>query len=149
MRPEVCVDASVVVKWFIFEEFRDEALALLNECDALGIPTIAPDHVFTEVTSAFRVQVHRGVVSLESATEAVSKLMRAQIVRFDTVDLVQDAWRIAAAFRMATMYDAYYLALSELRGCDYWTADERLINSVPGLPYVRHIRDFVPGMLET
>lgn len=150
MRPEVCIDASVVVKWFIFEDYRDESLALLDECDALGIPTIAPDHIYTEVTSTFRGLVHRRIITSESGDEAVSMLMRAQIVRFDTVDLLNDAWRIAKLYNLSTMYDAYYLALADLRGCDFWTADQRLINSIRGdLPFVRHIKDFAPGMLET
>jgi predicted nucleic acid-binding protein len=40
------------------------------------------------------------------------------------------AWEIATAFGFATVYDATYLALAELRGCEFWTADERLFNQV-------------------
>ena len=42
----------------------------------------------------------------------------------------QRAWEIATDFGFATVYDATYLALAELRGCEFWTADERLVNQV-------------------
>ncbi len=32
---------------------------------------------------------------------------------------------LALQFRWRYVYDAFYLALSELLGCDVWTADER------------------------
>lgn len=149
MKNELCVDASIVVKWFIFEDLREQSIALLDECDALGVRTIAPDHIYAEVSSTFRVLVYRKIISLESGQIALSMLKNAHIERFDTADLLSDAWRIASKYNLSTMYDAYYLALAELRGCDFWTADERFINSVPGLPYVRNIKDFTPGMLES
>ena len=40
----------------------------------------------------------------------------------------QRAWEIATDFGFATVYDATYLALAELQGCEFWTADERLFN---------------------
>ena len=54
----------------------------------------------------------------------------------------------AALHNLPTLYDAYYLALAQARGCDFWTADRRFVNSVPQVPCVRDIRDFATGMLE-
>jgi len=47
------------------------------------------------------------------------------------------------------LYDAFYLALADICGYDFWTSDQRFVNAAHGLPYVRHIRDFTPGLLET
>ncbi len=48
------------------------------------------------------------------------------------------AWEIAKQFNFATVYDAVYLALAEFRGCEFWTADQKLYERVKAqLPYVR------------
>jgi predicted nucleic acid-binding protein len=47
---------------------------------------------------------------------------------------------------LATVYDATYLALAELRRCEFWTADERLLNRVKGtLSFVKWLGDYMPG----
>jgi predicted nucleic acid-binding protein len=45
------------------------------------------------------------------------------------------------------IYDSYYLALAEQRGCDLWTADTKFFNAVKGHPRVKHIKDYKPGTL--
>lgn len=40
------------------------------------------------------------------------------------------ALRLAQEFNRPRAYDTAYLALAELRRCEFWTADERLYNSV-------------------
>jgi predicted nucleic acid-binding protein len=37
---------------------------------------------------------------------------------------------LASQFNLAATYDAHYLALAERENCEFWTADERLYNSV-------------------
>ena len=34
----------------------------------------------------------------------------------------QRAWEVAVAYSFVTVYDATYLALAELRRCEFWTA---------------------------
>lgn len=54
--------------------------------------------------------------------------------------LVEDdsALALANQFNLSATYDAHYLALAERKGCEYWTADERLWNVVKTqLPWVR------------
>lgn len=48
-------------------------------------------------------------------------------------------------FNFATVYDATYLALAEFVGCEFWTADRRLVAGVrDSLPFVRHLDEFIP-----
>jgi predicted nucleic acid-binding protein len=144
---EICIDANLVVKWYTFEPYREQAVDLLDEAEQNGITIVAPDSIMPEVGSALRRGVHRGTITPEKGFMAISLLNRAPIKRFDVKDLFADAWRIAERYKLATLYDAYYLALAELRSCDFWTADERFINSVQGISYVRNIADFSPGRL--
>ena len=40
-------------------------------------------------------------------------------------------------------YDAHYLALAEMAGCPFWTADERLYDRVHAeLDWVHRLRDY-------
>ena len=51
-----------------------------------------------------------------------------------------------AAVIIRKPYDAHYLALSQLLGREFWTADQRLLRQVQGaLPFVRWLGDFVPS----
>ena len=145
--PEICIDANVVVKWYTAEDFRDKAMALADECFDQGIEMIAPEVFFAEVSSAIRRKVHRKLLLPAEGLLAVGVLSRTEIIPYSLKDLYKGAWRIAETYGLPTLYDAYYLALSEQRGCDFWTADERLVNSVSGLSYIKHIRDFTAGVL--
>jgi predicted nucleic acid-binding protein len=40
------------------------------------------------------------------------------------------AWRLAQQYNRPRAYDTAYLALATLRGCEYWTTDERLNDAV-------------------
>ncbi|HEY3231696.1 MAG TPA: type II toxin-antitoxin system VapC family toxin, partial [Roseiflexaceae bacterium] len=53
------------------------------------------------------------------------------------------AWEIAHQFKRPAAYDAHYLALAEIAGCPFWTADERLFNAVKDqLGWVRWLGDY-------
>ena len=144
---KVCVDANLVVKWLTPEEERDEALAFLAECRGLGVGLIAPDCMYAEVGASIRRKVYRGLLDEADGFGAISVIDRFGVDVVPALDLMADAWYLAAQYNLATLYDAYYMALAELRGCDFWTADERFINSVRGVPYVRRVADFSPGSL--
>lgn len=40
------------------------------------------------------------------------------------------ALELAQELQRPAVYDAHYLALADILGCDLWTADERFFNSV-------------------
>jgi predicted nucleic acid-binding protein len=40
------------------------------------------------------------------------------------------AWQLAKHFNQPRSYDMAYVALAQLNNCSFWTADERLYNSV-------------------
>lgn len=58
---ELCVDASVVIKWAVKgEPFRAKALDLLKEAGVKGCKLIAPPFFSCEVDSAIRRRVFDG-----------------------------------------------------------------------------------------
>ena len=47
------------------------------------------------------------------------------------------AWSLAEELDLSHVYDTIYLALAELRGCEFWTADQRLVTACRYLGFVR------------
>jgi predicted nucleic acid-binding protein len=89
--------------------------------------------------------VLRRELTPEQAEAAFAKLQALPIQQVSVSEQRQRAWRIATEFGFATVYDATYLALSELRGCEFWTADERLYNQVKDkLAFVKWLGNYVP-----
>lgn len=44
--------------------------------------------------------------------------------------LLTEAYELAVRFNRPRAYDSQYMALADRLQCDFWTADERLVNSV-------------------
>jgi predicted nucleic acid-binding protein len=143
----VCVDASLVVKLAAQEEDSDKADALWANWDAQGVAVIAPALLYFEFTSALWRKVQRGLLSAERARQALDTALLLGVETLSPPDLHSVAWDLAAQFHRPAAYDSHYLALAQIAGCDFWTADERLYNSVhPRLPWVHWLGDYQPTL---
>lgn len=59
-------------------------------------------------------------------------------------ELVERAIEIAYATGQKATYDAFYVALAEMLGCELWTADERFWRAAsPAIPFVRWLGEVV------
>ena len=86
----------------------------------------------------------RKEITPEQAEAAFAQLRTLPIQQVSVSGQRQRAWEVAADFGLTTVYDATYLALAELRGCEYWTADERLFNQVKDkLSFVKWLGNYV------
>jgi predicted nucleic acid-binding protein len=141
---EVCVDASVAVKVVVTEPDSDKADALFEEWANEGKRLIAPAFFQVETDSILRQKVVlRKELTPEQAEVAFAKLQSLPIQPVSAPGQRQRAWEIAIAFGFPTVYDATYVALAELRGCEFWTADERLFKPVKDkLPFVKWLGNF-------
>jgi len=85
----------------------------------------------------------RGVISLQDARRALEEAQSLDIELLDPPGLPLRAFELAARFNRPTAYDAYYLALADMVGSEFWTADERLYNAVRGgFPDIRWLGDY-------
>jgi predicted nucleic acid-binding protein len=121
-----CVDATVVVKWLIDEADRDLALQLDDEVRAAGAAFVAPAGVLAEASSAIYKRIRQGTVVLEDALTLIDQLEDLEIRKLSPPGLSRRAFEIAAQFQLKWIYDAFYVALAEIVGCDLWTADDAL-----------------------
>lgn len=132
------VDASVVLKWFLREEFSDAARRLRNDFVTGEVDLDAPTLLPYEVMNAARYSrafSERELLRLAEALEALGLALHP----FEG-DLVALAVKLATSAR-TTIYDASYLALADNLGVKFYTADRELLKSAP-VRLAEHIEDY-------
>ena len=134
------LDASVIVKWFLYhqEADRDRALALRDLHIAgrskIHIPRLALLEVLNAIRFSSKADEEAGEVALEALQD-----LHLEIKPGD-VDVLRKANAIAWAYKI-TIYDALYVALAEQVGYPLITADEKMINKLKGHSIVVPLRE--------
>lgn len=137
---EVVVDASLALKWVEEEPYSAEASVLLKDWQHRRLRMLAPALFAYEATNAIAKRVKRRQLTLALAKQRLSALLEnGPRLEHDTAVNIR-ALEMMDRFSLPSAYDAHYLALAESRGCECWTADERLWNTVKkDLPWVHWI----------
>jgi predicted nucleic acid-binding protein len=128
----VCVDASLAVKLLVQEPYSDRADFLWRGWIKEDIERIVPSLFPFEVTSTIRRKCVRKQLTEEEAEEAFNTFAALDFVVLKPKALLKEAWDMAKELGLPTLYDTAYLALAKLCDCEFWTADEVLINSLQG-----------------
>lgn len=124
----VCLDANIWIKVLTEEPGTQQAQKLVVKLFKERSQIIAPSIMKMEVGSILRKKWRRQLLNQANLQELWSKFLSLPIVYMDPKQSYELAWSIAEANRLVHLYDAVYLAISE--GIPFWTADERLANSV-------------------
>ncbi|MBE3586889.1 MAG: type II toxin-antitoxin system VapC family toxin [Thermoanaerobacter sp.] len=149
----VCLDSSVLIKLLTWEEGSDAAAALMERIVESGRTIVLPAFAWAEVGSVLRQKARRKEITPEEAEEAWRMFGRLKIITYLENERVSAvAWDIAVKENLPTLYDAAYLAVAEIAAqqseggvCEFWTADERLVNTLGGRKkYVRLLRGVQP-----
>ena len=146
----ICVDASVAAKWIFPEEYSAESLALVRDAALRGERLIAPPLLPIEVNNTIRRRMRRESLTLEQSRELLAAFLAVPVTLAPTTPaerqrLHHHALALADRLELPAVYDAYYLAVADLRRCALWTDDRQLLRAVgPGWPNIRWIADY-PG----
>ncbi len=119
----VVIDASLLVKLLVIEQFSAQAVRLANYWAAMGIRLAAPDFIHAEVISALYKKISAGIISINLAVELMTEFYAMDIDIYPASLLHQRAIDLALELRQRMPYDSHYLALAESLNCDFWTAD--------------------------
>ena len=135
----VVVDASVVAKWFLEEEYSVEA-RLLRDAYVEGlIDLAAPELLPFEVLNALR---YSRAYSPGELVEAARALTDFQIALYRLEGRYAERTVELAVEKGITVYDASYVALAAELGTVLYTADEKLLARTRDLGLVRHIAEY-------
>ncbi|MHA1381352.1 MAG: type II toxin-antitoxin system VapC family toxin [Candidatus Helarchaeota archaeon] len=125
---EAVIDASVVVKWYIIEEYREQAINIRDDYIKKKIQLLAPCILFFEVLNAIRYSKKN--ISKKALDNIGKSLIYygIQLLMFDEA-LISETVKLALE-KDITIYDSVYVALAKIKKVKLYTADDRLINKL-------------------
>lgn len=126
----ICADSSLSLKLVIPESDSPLVRALWKDWQTQLVNVIAPTIWAYEVTSVIRNKTYRGLIPPDLEEEILTAAYQLPVRLFRPESLHRHAWELARRFNRPSAYDMHYLALAEMADCPFWTADERLFNSV-------------------
>lgn len=106
---------------------------------------VAPALLAFEVISTLRRLVFLKEITPPEGEEAFEHFLRIPVHLSHQRGIFRLAWSLAERFNRPRACDTAYLALAQLRGCEFWTADERLYNAVSHeLEWVKWVGNYHP-----
>ena len=126
----VVLDSGILLATVQNEKLTNTAKSLIYDLGTKNIQFAAPILLRYEVVAVTRKWVTRQLATEDEAQKALDILLKfAFELHFDEA-LLHRAYQLATQFNRPTAYDSQYLAVAERLSCDFWTADERLYNSI-------------------
>lgn len=97
---------------------------------------VAPPLMWIEAQSALHAMMWRGELRREQIEPVRARALAAPVERVEPPELADEVWRLADEFGWAKTYDANYVALARLLGCQLITLDSRLRRGTARLGFV-------------
>lgn len=136
---KVVLDASVLAKWYLDEEYSDRALEIRDAYISGKIRIAAPALLIYEVLNAMR---YSGVYSEDELTEIAESINKYGFeIHGFTEPLKEQTVKIALKHDVS-IYDATYISLAKTLNTKLYTADDKLISKVAQPNLVKHISTF-------
>lgn len=134
----VCPDSGVWVKSLLAEEpaSLSEAAVQLLQRTLTADRLVAPSFAWAEVGSVLRKKVRQGQILGEEADTLWASFGKLPIEFIEGPALRTRAWELAAQYGLPTLYDAAFLACTELAAGPpgvartFWTADRELLRAL-------------------
>jgi len=133
------LDASVIAKWFKYEEGREKALEIRDNFISDQEQITFPDLLILELANLLRFSRIYNQADIIKAVESIENMDIDIVV--PTFEVIKDSVRMAVENDL-TVYDAVYISLAESLGCDFITADEKLHQKVKKLKFVKLLKNY-------
>jgi predicted nucleic acid-binding protein len=122
------LDSSIAFKWEVREPGWDKAVRIRDEARQGLHELIAPDIFPIEIAHALSRAERQGRVSIADGWKWWRSIIADAPVLHTYVPLVPRAYAISSSIRLG-VYDCLYIALAEREGCQFLTADDRLVRN--------------------
>ena len=140
--PNLVVDASVAIKWLNPTEPLAEQAHAIRDTYAQGqVSFIVPMFWEYEIINGVNKAVARGDLTEQEGVDATTLLLTIQAEKVPLPPPLK-SYELARKYQRS-VYDSWYIALAEERGCEFWTSDLKLYNAVKDrLLFVRWLGDY-------
>ena len=126
----VVVDANILIAFGLADEpLHTQAHRILSAWQTSGERLTAPRLFRSEITAVVRKAVYQERITPEHGRTMLAQLLIYPVEFHEDDGLLKEAYELAVCFNRPRAYDTQYMALAERLNCDFWTADERLVNS--------------------
>lgn len=130
------LDPSVAMKWALIELDSNKALQLRAEFQAGIRALIAPDIFIAEIANALTRAERKRIIQPPQGKIHLADILTSPPMLHPHQPLLDRAFDISSAMRHA-FYDCVYSALAEREGCDFISADDKLVRKLqPHFPFV-------------
>lgn len=126
-QPIYVIDASVVVKWYIQEDLTNEAIEIRNKFVNKEIKLYSPSIMIFEVINTL---MELDAFSVTHLTE-IGRSLQLFITQFDNFSSkILDDGISMAHHSQSSLFESFYLSLSEYYSCQLLTSDTSFYNKV-------------------
>ena len=141
----VCVDSNVALNLYLSQPLRPKAKARWQTWVEVGMRFAAPPLFRYEATATCRKTVYQGILRAEQAADVLREVLALPLDYLAPPDLHQRAYALATQLGRPTAYDAHYLVVAQVLNCEFWTADQRLVNAARDtFPWIKWLGDYEP-----
>lgn len=120
------IDSSVVIKWYLPDEFNPQALKLKTDFSSEIIAISVPLIIFYEVNNILRTTTKQLRIDSDKAIKAYGDFLDLNFQTYASKELLQKT--LETAFKLdVSSYDASYIALAEQLNIPFYSADEKLV----------------------
>jgi predicted nucleic acid-binding protein len=126
----VVIDANILIAFALADEpLYAQANQILSAWHTTQEYLAAPRLFRSEITAVVRKTVYQQRLTAEQGRVMLSQLLVYPVEFHEDDELLKEAYELVTRFNRPRAYDAQYMALAERLDCEFWTADERLVNS--------------------
>lgn len=127
----VVIDANLAIGLVRQMSFSAPFRRLIEGWIYDGTQILVPGLWDYEVVSGLRRLWQQKALTEEQAFSGLEKILLLDVKRYPgEANLLQSALRWAERLGQSKAYDAQYVALAEQMGAEFWSADERLVNTL-------------------
>ena len=125
MADVVVIDASIAVKWLVYEPDSDKARKLGRQWRSESVRVAAPHVLLSELSNALHQRVRADRLTTARAARLLRRFVMDGLELHHSTQIYQRSIELASQLGQGAIYDSLYLSLAESLDCELWTADTR------------------------
>lgn len=141
MKKTIIIDASVVAKWLLPDEYDPGADIIKKEFTDREIAVAVPNLIFYEINNLLKSAALSKRINVKDSTDFYESFLNFDFTVHWSKELLKDTLQKALDLNI-TSYDAAYVVLAESLQIPLYTADEKLVKKVKS-PLVKSLGDYI------